>query len=163
MKKNYVIIAIVAAVIIILGGGIFLLSRNSSSQQTTTLPTQEPQQQILTLDPADIGLTLTRTTYTKKSPPGPALTMTIAKLNGIASIACEIHYTHTTSGGDQQEGLTCDAAITPGMEAIKQDFPFGTCSDVCHYDSNIRDVEAIIKVTKTDGKIYQVDDKLPNE
>jgi len=34
---------------------------------------------------------------------------------------------------------------------------FGTCSDVCHYDSGVTDIDLIVKITKTDGKIYQVE------
>jgi hypothetical protein len=44
---------------------------------------------------------------------------------------------------------------TPG-QTITQKMVFGTCSDVCHYDTGITQVQLIVKVTKTDGKIYQV-------
>ncbi len=166
MNKNVTLIAVIAAVVIIIGGGVFLLARRSPAPQTiNSIPTQPAEdQQILTLKPEDIGLTLSRTTYTAKTPPGPALHMEITKLDGIKTIDCEINYTKTDdSGNDQQEGLLCNITIKPGMSSVSQDFPFGTCSDVCHYDSNVRDVEAIVKVTKTDGKIYQVDQKLPNQ
>lgn len=163
MNKNWIIISVIVLIVLLLGGGVFLLSRNNSSQQTNAQPTVAQEQQATVLKPEDIGLTLTKATYTKKSPPGPALHMEITKLDGISSIDCEIHYTRTNdTGDDQQEGLLCNIDVKPGMSSTSQDFPFGTCSDVCHYHKNVRDVEAIVKVTKTDGKTYSVDVKLPN-
>lgn len=166
MNKNITLIAVIVAVVVIIGGGVFLLARRSPApQNSNAIPTQSSEdQQVLSLKPEDIGLTLSRSTYTAKTPLGPALHMEITKLSGIKTIDCEIHYTRTNdTGDDQQEGLLCNIAIKPGMSTVSQDFPFGTCSDVCHYHKNIRDVEAIVKVTKTDGKSYQVDQKLPNE
>src|SRR6266700_8133856 len=164
-KNKSFIIAVAVAIVLILvaGGGFFVLSKNSSQ---SAVPTQGPdaQQQILTLQPEDIGMKLSRVTYTKKSPPGPALRLEITKLDGIKSVDCEIHYSHATDTGDRTtEGLLCNLDVKSGMSTISQDFPFATCSDVCHYQKDVKDIEAIIKVTKDDGKTYQVDQKLPNE
>lgn len=154
-KKN--IIIIIAAILVLVGGGsgIFLYAHSSSSQ--TVVPTPTPaEQQVLALQPEDIGLALTSTTYTKGSSSGPAMHMEITKLNGVQSVDCEIHYTHSVdTGGRIEEGILCnlDAKNT---SKISQDFPFATCSDVCHFQKDIQDISAIIKVTKTDGKVYEV-------
>ena len=159
-----IIAAVVVVLVLLGGGGFFVLSKKTSPVADTTTSNQTAEQQVLTLKPEDIGLTLTRTTYTKKSPPGPALHMEITKLNGIKSVDCEIHYSHATDTGDRTtEGLLCNLDVKSGMSTISQDFPFATCSDVCHYQKDVKDVEAIIKVAKDDGKTYQVDQKLQDQ
>ena len=32
---------------------------------------------------------------------------------------------------------------------------FGTCSDVCHYDKGVNNIKIILKIVRTDGKLYQ--------
>lgn len=163
-NKTFIIVAVVALVLILGGGGFFLLSKRSAPSADTASSNQSSEQQVLTMKPEDIGLTLTRTTYTKKSPPGPALHMEITKLNGVKSVDCEIHYSHATDTGERTtEGLLCNLEVKSDMSTISQDFPFATCSDVCHYQKDIKDVEAIIKVSKDDGKTYQVDQKLTDQ
>ncbi len=166
MFKNKILITVVAvavALIVVAGGGFYILSKNSSQSAAPT-PGPEAQQQILTMNPEDIGMKLSQVTYTKKSPPGPALRLEITKLDGIKSIDCEIHYSHATDTGDRTtEGLLCNIDIKPGTSSITQDFPYATCSDVCHYQKDIKGVEAIVKVTKSDGKIYQIDQKLADQ
>lgn len=158
LKKNGIIIAIVVILILFLGGGVFLLSRKSAPAVRPNI--QSPSDQVVTLKPEDIGLTLSKTIYTKGNSSGPALRMEITKLDGVKSIDCEIHYSHATDTGDRTtEGLLCTIEVKPGTSTVKQDFPFATCSDVCHFQKDVSDVEAIIKIMKSDGKTYQVDQK----
>lgn len=158
-QKNILLVVIVFLVLLLGGGGLYLFAHNSTSQNTQLSPTPT-QIQVLTLQPSDIGLALTATTYTKKTSSGPAMHMEITKLDGISSIDCEIHYSHVIDSGDRiTEGVLCNLDAK-GQSKISQDFPFATCSDVCHFHKDVKDIEAIIKVTKTDGKIYQVKDTM---
>jgi len=160
MSKNTTIIIAVAIIVILLGvGGVYLFTRTSSNPTAVITPTPQ-QQQVLTLQPSDIGLSLTSSTYTKGSSSGPAMHMEITKLDGISSVDCEIHYTHVIDNGSRiAEGILCNLDAT-NKTSITQDIPFATCSDVCHFHKDIQDIQAILKITKTDGKIYQVKDTM---
>ena len=158
--KNIILIIVAIAILVFGGGGIFLYAHNTISSQNTNISPTPPEQQVLTLTPDDIGLTLRSTTYTKGASSGPAMHMEITKVSDITSVDCEIHYSHATDdGGRIQEGILCNLDVKPG-QPISQDFPFATCSDVCHFQKDIQDIQAIIKVTKTDGKVYQVTDSM---
>ncbi|PIZ98072.1 MAG: hypothetical protein COX78_03885, partial [Candidatus Levybacteria bacterium CG_4_10_14_0_2_um_filter_35_8] len=47
----------------------------------------------------------------------------------------------------------------PG-QSVNQEIVLGTCSDVCHYDQDVKSVKLVVKVTKTDGKVFQAEEKL---
>jgi hypothetical protein len=143
-------VAIVALILIV--GGVFLLTKglNSSSSQTaqtTPTPTQVP---VLTLQPADIGLTLVEAANMQTA------TMTITKTSDISSVDYQLSYNAMVSGQSIPRGTIGHVDVkTPG-QTITQQMVFGTCSDVCHYDTGISDVQLIVKVTKSDGNVYQV-------
>lgn len=141
-------VAIVALILIV--GGVFLLTKGSNSSQTaqaTPTPTQVP---VLTLKPTDIGLTLVEAANMQTA------TMTITKTSDISSVDYQLSYNAMVSGQSIPRGTIGHVDVkTPG-QTINQQMVFGTCSDVCHYDTGISDVQLIVKVTKTDGNVYQV-------
>lgn len=160
-QKNILLIGIAVVVVLFAGGGIFLMSRGSKPATVAT-PTPPEQEQVLTMKAEDIGLSVTNKTYVKKNSSGPGLHLEATKLAGVSNISCEIQYTHTNSAGEEQdEGMVCSIDIKSGMDKISQDFAFGTCSDVCHFHTNINHIKGTIKVTK-DGKIYAIDVTVPN-
>lgn len=140
-------VAVLAFVLIIVG--VVMLTRNSSSTQTAqnTNPTEAP---VLSLKPSDIGLTLVEAANMQTA------TMTITKTDDITSVDYQLSYNAQVSGQTIPRGTIGHSDVkTPG-QPISQKMVFGTCSDVCHYDTGITGVQLIVKVTKTDGKIYQV-------
>lgn len=140
-------VAVVALILIIIS--VFLLTRGSTSSQTAeqAMPTEIP---VLTLQPSDIGLTLVEAANMQTA------TMEITKTNDIASIDYQLSYNALVSGQNIPRGTIGHVDVkTPG-QTISQRMVFGTCSDVCHYDTGITGVQLIVKVTKTDGKVYQV-------
>ena len=164
MDRKYLIIALVVVVIIFTGGGIALLSKHTPDASKAA-PKQAAQddQQVLTLKPEDIGLAITNKTYTKGSSSGPGLNLSITKLDGISSVSYEVQYTHTNdNGGDQQDAVIGNVDIKPGVSTVSQDFALGTCSDVCHFHKNIKDIKALVKVTKVDAKTYEIDTDVAN-
>ncbi len=142
MKTNRnLIIAGVILLILLVGGGIFLAAKKSSKPAAPSVQSEE----ILTLKPDDIGLSLTM------GSDGKRVVMEIDKTEDITSVEYQLSY---NSKGDIPRGVigTADAKGS----AIKKEIILGTCSDVCHYDQDVSGIKIIVKVTKTDGKVYQV-------
>ncbi len=158
LKNKMVLIAAgVVVLIIVIGIVAFLVlgkgSTNSVANQAANAePTPIP---VLSLQPADIGLTFTPDANMQRG------TMTITQTADIASVDYQLTYTALVSGQPVSRGTIGHADVkTPG-QTITQQMVFGTCSDVCHYDIGISDVSLVVKVTKTDGKIYQVQLSVP--
>lgn len=156
--KKVLIAAGIVVLLLILGGAYFLisskLSHQQNGQQTNVEPTQVP---ILALSPSDIGLTLTI------SPNMQYATMEITKTSDISSLEYQFIYYALANGPGSQPGQKVERGTygqatvkTPG-QTVTQKMLFGTCSDVCHYDTGISDISMVVKVTKTDGKVYQVE------
>lgn len=150
MSRNTVIIIIVAVVILLGGGGFYLASRNTQKGPTPT-PTPDSQQ-VLTLQPSDIGLILAGIDTGKFA--GHGISINILKIADIASIDYQLSY---TAKGNIPRGAIGHVDIKPSDTKFMQQLPFGTCSDVCHFDSDVSDVKVTMKITKNDGKIYSVE------
>jgi hypothetical protein len=150
-KRILIIIGVAVLALILIVVGVVMLTRGSSSAQnagqSAAQPTEVP---VLALQPSDIGLTLVEAADMQTA------TMTITKTSDIASVDYQLSYNAMVSGQSIPRGTIGHVDVkTPG-QTITQKMVFGTCSDVCHYDTGITQVQLIVKVTKTDGKIYQV-------
>jgi hypothetical protein len=128
-----------------------LSNKSGNSNQPQATPTQVP---VLSLKPDDIGLTLTASADLHKA------TMKITKTEDISSVDYQLSYNANVAGQAVARGTIGHADVKTKGQTVSQDMVFGTCSDVCHYDSGISDVNLIVKVTKTDGKVYQVEKSL---
>lgn len=162
MSNKTVIISVIVFAVVVLGGvGIYIKSTRSTPPQTTqsstnSLPTPPESQVIPTLSPGDIGLTLTIGQTGKFA--GHSVVVTVAKLDGISSIDCELSY---TAAGNLPRGAICKTVnVKPGDTQETQELPFGTCSDVCHFDNGVSNVKMVFKITKSDGKVYQTQSTL---
>lgn len=156
LKNPKVLIAIGIVVLVLLLGVVLVVvmgkSNNAVNQTANAEPTQVP---VLTLQPADIGLAFVPDQNLQRG------TMTITKTADIASVDYQLTYTAIVSGQPVARGTIGHVDVkTPGKE-VSQAMVFGTCSDVCHYDTGITDVKLIVKVTKADGKIYQIELPVP--
>ncbi len=143
-NRNLIIVGLIVLLLLI-GGGVFLATKKSA--KPSAAPTQ--QEEILTLSPEDIGLSLTM------GNDGQRVIMEITKIEELASIEYQLSY---TSKGDIPRGAIGTAEVKGNL--IKKEIILGTCSDVCHYDQDVSDIKLILKVTKADGKIYQVEKDL---
>ncbi len=143
MKTNRnLIIAGAILLVLLVGGGIFLAAKKSPKPAAPVAQSEE----ILTLSPLDIGLSLTM------GSDGKRVVMEIAKTEGLTSIEYQLSY---TSKGDIPRGVIGTLDVKGNI--IKKEIILGTCSDVCHYDQDVSNIKVILKVTKTDGKVYQVE------
>lgn len=144
---------IVAAVIIGLGVWMFLGSKKAAQQIPAVT---DSTQQVLTLSPDDIGLTIAFRSDNK------AMKFTVGNANGINSIEYQISYNKIVNGEQVPEGLIGTVDMNPGDKTAGIGFrEFGTCSSgVCRYDNVISPITLTLKIVKSDGKIYQVEKKI---
>lgn len=148
-NKLYLIIAAVVLVILVAGGAFFVLS-----QKKTDAPITEDQtQQVLTLAPEAVGLDVTFRDDNK------AMKFTLNNASDITAAEYQISYTKQLNGDQVPEGLIGDVDITPGSKTAGTGYrEFGTCSSgVCRYDTVVSSIKLTLKISKTDGKIYQVE------
>lgn len=146
INKRSLIIAIAAVVVVLLGVSIYVLStRNQVPAQTTDEPGIEIEL-IPTIIPSDLGLTL------KMGDDGKRVIMTIKNTTDISFIDYELSY---TSEGGIPRGAIGHVDVKEVGKAVTQEIVLGTCSDVCHYDSEVSDIKLIVKISKTDNKTYQ--------
>lgn len=144
MNRKYLIIA--GAVLLVLLGGYFLFFANKSSEENT--PTIS-EQNIPTISAESIGLTL------KPGSDGKRAIMTVTKTDNIDSLDYELSY---TSKGDIPRGVLGHVDVKKGQTATA-DIYLGTCSNVCHPDTDVKNIKIIVKVNKSDGKVFQAEAK----
>ncbi len=142
-NRNLIIVGVIVLIILV-GGGIFLATKKSPKPAIPVQP-----EEILTISPLDIGLTLTM------GRDGKRVVMEIAKTEGLTSIEYQLSY---TSKGDIPRGVIGTLEVKGNI--IKKEIILGTCSDVCHYDQDVSNIKVILKVTKSGGKVYQVEKSL---
>ena len=150
-NKLYLIIAAVVVVLLLAGGVFFVLSQKKTAQG----PVGE-EQQILTLSPEAVGL------ETAFRDDNKAMKFTLNKADDITAAEYQISYTKKVSGDEVPEGLIGDVDITPGNKTAGIGYrEFGTCSSgVCRYDTVVSAITLTLKISKTDGKVYQVIQKV---
>lgn len=134
-----------AAVLVVLIAGYFVFFAGKSSNQSATPAIVE--QTIPTISADSIGLTL------KPGSDSHRVVMTVSKTDDLNSLDYELTY---TSKGNIPRGVLGQVSIKSGQQAVS-DIYLGTCSNVCHPDSDVTDIKIIVKVTKSDGKVYQAE------
>ncbi len=149
MKNKKILLVAVFLILLIIGGGLFVLSRKSS-KPVTTVPIQT-EEVIPTLTPSAIGLSLTMGSDKKR------VIIEIDNTQDITLLDYQLSY---TSKGNIPRGAIGRVDVKTKGETIKKEIVLGTCSDVCHYDQDVSNIKLILKITKTDGKIYQVEKSL---
>ncbi|MGH7245744.1 MAG: hypothetical protein ACREGI_02300 [Candidatus Levyibacteriota bacterium] len=149
-QKNMLYVGGAVVVLLIVIVGVFFFVNKKAATPTT--PTADDQQQIVpTLSPNDLGLTLS------PSRGGKSVTMKITNVNGISAIDYELSY---TSQGNIPRGAIGHIDVKPTDTILTQEMVLGTCSDVCHYDTDVTGVKLVLKVTKSDNKLYSVEQDL---
>lgn len=142
-NKNLVVI-LAMVLVVLLGGGYFVLFANKTTAPSTPT-TQEIQ--VLSLKPEDIGLKLSARDDKK------AVKFTISRASDIASVDYELDY---LAQGNIPRGAVGTEKPANGIIDTKY-IELGSCSSgKCKYDQGVTSVNLVLKVTKNDGKIYEV-------
>ncbi len=151
MLKNKLTL-VVAAVVVVL---IAVVSVSMLSQKRTAAPTQAASQaqQVLALSPEAVGLDIAFRSDNK------AMKFTLNNASDITAAEYQISYTKDVKGSQVPEGLIGTVDVTPGNKTAGIGYrEFGTCSSgICRYDNVVSSIKLTLKVSKTDGKIYQVE------
>lgn len=148
-KKILSILGILIAIALI-GGGLFFFLNNSSDSDS---PSDEfiDASNLPELSPEDIGMVVT------VREDNQAVMFELTKADDIEHVEYTIEYEAQTEEGIANQGIFGEMNI--GKDGITEtDFrEFGTCSaGKCRYDDVVSDITINLKVTKKDGKEYQV-------
>lgn len=154
MKNKNLVIGLAIAALVLVGGGVFVLSSNKKAQAPVAEAPAENE--IATLSAEEIGLSLATTNDDKH------IVFEIKKPEGIKVFEYELTWgakVKDPSSGDLLDVVHGDTSNEPiainGKPYKSAEIKMGSCSDVCHYDTGINNIKIIIKITKTDGKLYQ--------
>lgn len=159
MDKRVVIIAVVVLLLVFVGGGAFFILGKTKNSMIS--PTPAPTSSIIpTLTPDEIGLNFIATPDKKK------VKLSISNLNGVAVLDYIITYDADSPDdpsikvprGTSGENIQ----IEEGQETFETDYiDLGSCSSGrCKYYSGIEEINLLVKITKTDGTVHQVEDIL---
>lgn len=142
VKNNKLLLIGGVVLIVLLVGGLVLFSNKSATSSTAPTATQES---VPTISADSIGLTL------KPGSDSHRVVMDVSKTSDIQALDYELSY---IAKGNIPRGALGHIDVKSGQK-VHQEMYLGTCSDVCHPDSGVTGIKIIVKVTKTDGKIYQ--------
>lgn len=148
-KKLYLVIAAVIIVLLGAAGGYYLMAQKQNAPSPVA---QDQTAQVLTLSPDAIGLQIAFRSDNK------ALKFSITKTQGITDVEYTISYTADQKGTQVQQGLIGQIIPDSTQSVWTTNYrEFGTCSSgVCRYDTVVSPVTLTLKITKNDGKTYQV-------
>lgn len=151
--KKFVIISVIA-IFVILGGVFYFFSTQNTSSKQVVVPAQVENEVFPTIMPSDIGLEFTATSDNRN------VVFTIEKAEDIEHIEYEILYDAISEGNTVQQGLNGEIKkeqIKNGKIEVKR--ILGTCSTggKCRYDEGVTSATVVMRVTKTNDKIYQLE------
>lgn len=162
-KKNLIIIAVII-VFFALAGGYFIFARQQASKSQTAQNQPQSENGPENLSPEAIGLGLTASANKNQ------IKFSIAKLSGIKAIAYELTYEadstkqEISEGAEPkvQRGIIGDAKFKSGDNNYESSWiDLGSASkNVVRYDTGVNSVNLVLKITKDNGKVYQVEKKL---
>lgn len=162
MKDKRIVIGIVAAVVLLLGGGMYVAS--SQKSQDAEIQTTLEDNSVPKLKPEDIGLELVLSDDSKK------VKFTADKLGDVKTLEWSFAYEADIPLADRGEGMDEGQKVTQefsGEATVKGSSyesvfrELGTCSSgKCRFDTGVEKVELLMKVTKKDGKVYEVTDSI---
>lgn len=142
----------------ILTGGYFAFVASKSTSNSGTPKPTAADEVVNTLKPEDVGLEV------KARSDGKAVTFTITKPDGITAVDYEVTYL----AKDVPRGVIGHIDVTSSMSEISPNIPdtngyivLGTSSSGHYkYDEGVTSVKFVLKLTKSDNKVYQVEKTL---
>lgn len=153
-NRNTILAAVGVIALIFTGIGLYVF--NSSKAQTAAPQTpSEYEEEILTATPEEIGLEFMAKSDKKY------VKFAINNPKDIEYVAYDIIYDAISNGNVVSQGLTGEVKEDEiSKDKIEINYrELGTCSTggKCRFDEGVKKVTLVLKITKTDGKIYQVE------
>lgn len=161
-----ILIPVVAVVLVLLvAGGMFLSSRKNAAKTQQTSMDGFVDEELPKLSPDEIGLSLVA------NPQKNAVKFIIAKADGIDKIEMDFNYdadlpkTMSSEDGDGSgrigRGGSDEITLNGKSRYESKFYDLGSCSSgTCKYDTGVDEVKIVLKITKSDGKAYQVEDSI---
>lgn len=159
-NKKLLIGVAVVVLLIVAGAGIFFLSgRNEAPEEEVGIA----EENLPKMSPSEIGLEITPSSDQRY------IQFTVTKLSGIKHLEWEFTYDADApadlgdgEGGRVTQGFGGEADVEGESEYTSEKRELGTCSTggKCRFDTGIEKVALLIKVTKDDGTVYQVEDSI---
>jgi hypothetical protein len=165
LHKKLLVPIVIVFVIVLIAGGFFFLNRNNKAKTQQTAQEGFIEEDLPKLTPGDIGLSLVARSDSK------AIKFIIAKAAGIDKVEMDFNYdadlpaSMIAEGGDESgrigRGGSDEISLKGKARYESKYYDLGSCSSgTCKYDTGVTEVKVVLKVTKTDGKAYQVEDTL---
>lgn len=151
LNNKPLLLGLIGLIVVILIGS-FVLLRNNNSES----PTEEGgfiEEEVPSISAEELGFSI------ELSKDGKKVILTVENTEDIEEINYELSY---LAEGDIPRGAIGDIIVKNKGKAVTQQIDLGTCSDVCHYDKDVRDIKMIIKVTKSDGSIFSSEQSIDN-
>ncbi len=163
LKNKSVVIALVVVVLVIIGaGGYFFIVGSSNSKSAQQIPVDDNM--VQTLSPSAIGLKL------EASPDKKKVRFTIAQASDIKEIEYELIYDADSTAAEKSEGsqarvqrgITGQESVSSGASTYQSNWLIlgSQSANIVRYDMGVKSVSITLKITKTNSKVYQVQDKL---
>lgn len=159
-SKRTAFIALAVVVLILVGASVYILSSRKSNPNQ---PLGQAIEVIPTIAPNEIGLDFVA------KPDKKYVKFTINKPDGIEKVDYEISYDAIAPQDSSGEGGGGKVTQSLAGSLAKKDVKngklgidwreLGTCSTggLCRFDQGITSVNLILKLTKTDNKVFQVE------
>lgn len=144
-------------------GGYMLLGNKSTKTADDAGLSGPALDDAIKLSPSEVGLELTATANKKQ------VKFTLTKAVGVKKVEYELSYEADSAGGKDDESGGRITRGVAGEDVIDSDqttyesklLDLGSCSSgTCRYDKGVTSVHLLLKLTKSDGKIYQVEQDL---
>lgn len=142
LKSRNFLIGAVTLVVVLLVGAFFLFK--GSTPKVAVNQEAQTEAPIPTITQEDLGLKL------EAGPGKRTVILTIEKTQGISAIEYELSY---TAKDDIPRGAL--GKVNLKRQPAREEITLGTCSDVCHYDTDISNIKIVLKITKIDGSVFQ--------
>lgn len=145
LAKNKFVLIGGAVVLIVLIAVYFLVFGKSKDKTETQIPTTA-EEEAITMQPEDIGLTLSA------SPGNKEVIMKISDVSKFSSFEYEMNYDAVVNGETVARGAIGSGEIKSGDTSITRSITIGTCSaGKCKYDLGVTKVSFLIRLNLKTG------------
>jgi len=164
---------LIVCLVVVIGGVYFILSNHKNTSQSQQIPTQI--EAIPTLSPSDIGLKIVPHIGNKCSTtptPYNEVKFQLNKTADVKHVSWQFTYDADIPPSEQiGDGTTGQVTQQLGSDEgqdVKSNQTYdsryeflGTCSkNVCRCDTGVKAISLVLKLTKSDNKVYEVKDSV---
>ncbi len=166
MKNKQLLIVGVVVLLLVVGGGFFFV--RNSHQDDEVENTQTFEEDAISVSPEEVGLKLT-TKNNKRE-----IKFSVSALKDVKTIEWDFTYDADIPPEYQEEGGSgkvtqrfgsSEPVDVAGKSSYESQYrEIGTCSSGrCRFDTGVEEIHFVLKMVKTDGKNYQVEDSISLE